>query len=163
MVKHRKRTVEETLNISINEIVKIMKMQGTSSGTFTWTLNDFEDALLRWSFRFRDTGPWLDFSFRYDTQPIIKQRIQLLLTNTNYGGQRLWFQCPAMVQGDPCRKRVAKLYFPPHAKLMACRHCYCLTYRSCQETRFPKRLVKDLAEFWGVTPELAREIAEEVC
>lgn len=47
-------------------------------------------------------------------------------TECNFGGQRVWFRCPA--QG--CGKRVAILY---GGKIFACRHCHELTYASTRE------------------------------
>lgn len=42
-------------------------------------------------------------------------------TPCNYGGQRVWWQCPC------CGRRVALLY---SGKMFACRHCLQLTYQS---------------------------------
>ena len=41
-----------------------------------------------------------------------------------YGGTRVWWLCPT------CGRRVAILYI---GKTPACRHCYCLAYRSERE------------------------------
>jgi hypothetical protein len=55
--------------------------------------------------------------------------IHLTTTPLPWGGVRYWFTCP--VKG--CGKRVGCLYLPPGYLYFACRHCYDLTYRSCQE------------------------------
>jgi hypothetical protein len=60
--------------------------------------------------------------------------ITLQTTRPNYGGRRHWFTCPLTVNGWPCRRRVGKLYLPPGGKYFGCRHCYNLTYKSCQES-----------------------------
>lgn len=44
------------------------------------------------------------------------------------GGRRHWFRCPL------CRRRCAKLYHPRHGFAFACRACYGLTYRSCNDS-----------------------------
>jgi hypothetical protein len=50
------------------------------------------------------------------------QAIQLTTTKCKYGGERVWFLCPA------CRKRVGTIYRRPLAELFLCRHCLNLTY-----------------------------------
>ncbi len=45
--------------------------------------------------------------------------------------------------GDvPCERRVGKLWLPPGAIYFGCRHCYGLTYRSCQESHKRDRMVE---------------------
>ena len=46
----------------------------------------------------------------------------------NYGGVRPYFTCP------DCHRRVLKLYKPSSQAKFSCRHCYNLTYRSCQDS-----------------------------
>lgn len=46
----------------------------------------------------------------------------------NFGGERPWFRCPGVVDGEHCNWRVAKLYRPPRGDLYLCRHCYNLGY-----------------------------------
>jgi hypothetical protein len=46
---------------------------------------------------------------------------------------RWWFVCPLVVNGRPCNRRVGKLYLPGASRYFGCRHCYDLTYTSCQE------------------------------
>lgn len=60
-------------------------------------------------------------------------KVQLVRTPCNYGGFRYWFICPLVINGIPCGKRVGKLYAPPSEAYFGCRHCYDLTYKSCQE------------------------------
>jgi len=60
----------------------------------------------------------------------VDYKIALQTTRPALGGDLWWFTCPA--QG--CGRRVRKLYLPPGAVHFACRHCYHLTYRSCQES-----------------------------
>jgi len=53
--------------------------------------------------------------------------VRLERTRCNYGGERVWFRCPA--QG--CGRRVAILY---NGKVFACRHCYRLSYECQRES-----------------------------
>jgi hypothetical protein len=61
-------------------------------------------------------------------------RIPLQTTRPHFGGVRWWFTCPLSVNGRYCGRRVRKLYLPPGAVYYGCRHCYDLTYTSCQES-----------------------------
>ena len=59
--------------------------------------------------------------------------LQLQKTYPHFGGVRWWLTCGL---GDPpCNRRVAKLYAPRGWGYgFACRQCYKLTYRSCQQS-----------------------------
>jgi hypothetical protein len=52
----------------------------------------------------------------------------------HFGGKRPYFICPGVVNGVTCMRRVAKLYKPPAGHYFLCRHCYNLTYYSCNES-----------------------------
>ena len=56
----------------------------------------------------------------------VNQIVSLTWTPAHFGGRRPWFVC------GNCGGRVAILYGP--GKYFACRKCYDLTYRSCQES-----------------------------
>jgi hypothetical protein len=62
----------------------------------------------------------------------VEQGIKLITSTPHYGGIRWWFECPLVIDGKHCGRRVGKLYLPPGAKYFGCRHCYDLTYRSSQ-------------------------------
>ena len=63
--------------------------------------------------------------------------IPIETTPCNFGGERPWFRCPGVVDGESCRRRVGKLYRPPRGDLYLCRHCYDLGYRSSRESGDP--------------------------
>jgi hypothetical protein len=65
---------------------------------------------------------------------VTRQEIPITTTPCFYGGVRYWFLCPAAVDGVLCENRVGMLYLPPAAGVFACRHCYGLTYESCQQS-----------------------------
>lgn len=54
-------------------------------------------------------------------------------TRCNYGGERIWFLCPAR----GCSRRVAILY---GGSIFACRHCYQLAYDSQREQPYSRAL-----------------------
>lgn len=56
---------------------------------------------------------------------LVEQNVCVVRTACNYGGSRVWWQCPA------CARRVAIIYGA--GKFFACRHCYQLCYFSQQE------------------------------
>ena len=60
--------------------------------------------------------------------------VRLATTRTPWGKLRWWFICPLVVNGRACSRRVRKLYLPGGGKYFGCRHCYNLTYTSCQES-----------------------------
>lgn len=62
----------------------------------------------------------------------ITQEVQIVWTPCHFGGRRWWFLCPLVHQGMTCGRRVSILYLG-RGKHFGCRHCYNLTYRSCQE------------------------------
>lgn len=61
-------------------------------------------------------------------------KVKLVTTSCNFGGVRYWFICPLVVDGRSCGRRVGKLYLPESSKYFGCRHCYDLTYESCQKS-----------------------------
>jgi len=72
------------------------------------------------------------------------QDISLTATPCHYGGVRHWFLCPAVVDGVLCENRVGMLYLPPGGKIFGCRHCYGLTYESCQQSHKYDRVMDHL-------------------
>ncbi len=68
------------------------------------------------------------------TQEPMDYTIRLQTTRPCFGGLRWWFTCPLLRRGKSCNRRVSKLYLPPGGRYYGCRHCYDLTYESCQES-----------------------------
>lgn len=65
----------------------------------------------------------LEGALRYDSAlELNDQLIKSTRTKCNYGGDRVWFLCPA------CDRRVGALYRPPLKFIFLCRHCHNLTY-----------------------------------
>ncbi len=82
--------------------------------------------------------------------------IRLQETRPAFGGKRWWLTCPLTVNGVACNRRVGKLYLPPDARYFGCRHCYDLTYRSCQQAHQNER---SLARAERLTAWLERQYA----
>jgi hypothetical protein len=64
----------------------------------------------------------------------VDYEVRLTTTPLPWGGVRYWFICPLVKSGIPCNRRIGCLYLPPSGDYFGCRHCYELTYRSCQES-----------------------------
>jgi hypothetical protein len=71
---------------------------------------------------------------REDEKIALNYKVELVTTQTPWGKLRWWFICPLVVNGRSCGRRVRKLYLPGGGKHFGCRHCYDLTYTSCQES-----------------------------
>lgn len=61
--------------------------------------------------------------------------IPVVSTRCNYGGQRWWFICPLVVNGQICQRRCRIVYMSPGAEYFGCRECHRLTYESRQRHR----------------------------
>jgi hypothetical protein len=59
-----------------------------------------------------------------DEKTSLDYRVGLVTTPCNFGGSRYWFLCPLVASGQPCGRRVGKLYLPPGAKYFGCRNCW---------------------------------------
>lgn len=70
----------------------------------------------------------------------VRETVPLEWTPCNFGGERPWFICPGVVNGEVCSRRVAVLYGP--GKYFLCRHCYDLSYESRRENKMYRALHK---------------------
>lgn len=80
---------------------------------------DFESPLSKVTLDYRTRphgGEWKDMNYP----------VYVSWTGCNYGGQRVWWLCPAR----GCGRRVAVLY---GGSVYACRHCHKLAYRTQRE------------------------------
>jgi hypothetical protein len=113
-------------------------MGGPGSGMWLrWdkkgTVEDYQCLDIRKLRREHEINPGDSITVEYERRgEQVAQEICLDWTHCTYGGYRPWLVC------GNCGRRVVVLYGV--GKYFACRHCYDLTYRSCQEsdTRFKK-------------------------
>jgi hypothetical protein len=133
----RKSTVEGCHSIS----TKFLKDRnylagGFSSGRVSWSRNGQSsgnvsiivstgewDSYIRFLYNLTDNSTGAKTEFDY--------KARLVSTPCNYGGRRWWFICPLSNNGRTCNRRIGVLYLA--GKYFGCRHCYDLTYTSCQE------------------------------
>jgi hypothetical protein len=147
----KKLTVDDGLSLDINKLVRDgLIVNKRAMGLLRWTNTRTREEMASMGFVLEPRGEGLIFRARYtvtrregDKQDM-DYPIELQATRPQYGGRRWWFTCPLVVNGRFCGRRVGKLYLPPRAKYLGCRHCYDLTYQSCQESdKRVNRLVKN--------------------
>ncbi len=137
---YKKTTVEECKTLPISLLKKAIKhvvenpgekyrgsvswsCRGESTGNIGYLIYSEKDYLkARLQYKFTESGLEMDYP------------ISLTFTVLSWGAKRWWFICPLVKNGIPCNHRVGKLYLPPGYMYFGCRHCYELTYTSCQES-----------------------------
>lgn len=134
-----KMKVEHCRKLDINKMLKAGVLSPGHWGGWQWLQDGEEVASIRFhtdktrivlNYRWRSRGEdWED----------AEQPVPITWTPCRYGGQRPYFQCPGVVNGRCCGKRVVKLY--SGGKYFLCRHCYNLAYNCQSETR-PDRLLR---------------------
>jgi hypothetical protein len=94
---------------------------------------------------------------RQQNKNVLDYKIRLATTQTPWGKLRWWFICPLVVDGRACGRRVRKLYLPGGERYFGCRHCYNLTYTSCQESHKYDSCLAAVGAPMGLS---AREVAK---
>ncbi|MCP4670715.1 MAG: hypothetical protein GY857_05360, partial [Desulfobacula sp.] len=100
------------------------------SGSLSWSSRGKKTG----SIRYRIEGNQMILNYRHRPHGgewgDVEQNVSFERTPCNYGGYRKWFLCPR------CVKRVAILYGA--GKYFFCRHCYQLTYDSCNSSHLQR-------------------------
>ncbi len=138
-----KKTVEECKSLDLSWLNRQGYLCGSWWGTIQWkntlgevtssisimvsvTREGFGEDYVRLSYSQTDR-------FTKEKKKDLDYKIELVTTPCHFGGVKYWFVCPLVANGRYCGRRVAKLYLPGGQTYFGCRHCYNLTYRSCQE------------------------------
>ena len=138
-VKHKKHTVEESLELSVFWLHQQgITAAGWGDSTISWSgFGGATPARIGVRKVYSPSGrPGLQLSYTLpklwteDRVPV-EYSVDLATTPCRFGGRRSWFLCP----GTGCGRRVAKLYKPPMADHFLCRHCHRLTYKGRQQHR----------------------------
>jgi len=133
-----KGTADDSCAIDANWMTRegFFDGDGRRSGSIQWSKAysgketssiSYEVNVPQWWLRLRYRLVRNDRSFDY--------KIPLTATVLPWGGVRWWFVCALTCGGQYCGRRVGKLYLPPGGRYYGCRHCYNLTYKSCNESR----------------------------
>lgn len=138
----RKRTVESCLRLDLAKAFKNPKIASGQrySGSLSWTRNTQDENIATVSFTLNTLEEWEEYlNLRYtlrregQEEPLeVDMEISLETTKPHFGGLRWWFQCPLVIQGHSCMRRVRTIFLPRHGNYFGCRHCYNLTYHSSQ-------------------------------
>jgi len=144
----RKTQVEECLQLHLKTIKKNL-MPGYC-GTVYWSKGDEVTDNIGYNV-IGDAVPWVIRLIYKITDRRTKESVeynypvQLSTTPLPWGGVRYWFVCPLSKEGMTCMRRVGVLYLPPGSRYFGCRHCYDLTYRSCQGSHMCDGLYQRMA------------------
>lgn len=118
-----KLTTESQHRIDIRWLKRQNYLRPGVSGPLSWSSRGEQTGAI--SFCMKENSMILNYRHkpREGEWEAVEQVISIDQTPCNYGGYRKWFLCPR------CWKRVAILYGT--GKYFFCRHCYQLTYDSC--------------------------------
>ncbi|MFW5943567.1 MAG: hypothetical protein ACOCXI_17300 [Chloroflexota bacterium] len=143
---NKKQTVEDSLTLStkpltkgLNRVMDAAERRGTIwGGILEWSLRSTGETTssIGYTIERGDAGPLLRLRYtttRRGEEQKLDYRVATTYTEPNFGGRRWWFLCPLVVDGQPCRRRVGKLYLPPGAHYFGCRQCHDLTYESTRQ------------------------------
>lgn len=162
-----RQTVEGCLTLNVDRLVRD-GMVGPRwwSGTLTWTRTSTGEKTASAGFRCFEDGEAHIVTLNYTVthqdgeKHEVDQRIVLQTTRMPSGGLRWWFTCPLFKNGIRCGRRVGRLHIPTGGIYFGCRHCYNLTYTSCNESHKYDGLFRTLAKDMGTTPEMIKRALE---
>ena len=135
-----KITVEECLTLNVDKLRRkdVLPPGGTlrrSMGVWSWLDGD-EEVIAKVGYEVQPVAEEfmhlkLDYTVRGDP---VEMGVWLDESTQYFGGSRWWFRCPLWVRRVSCGRRIGRLYVPPGGRYFGCRHCYDLTYTSCQDS-----------------------------
>jgi hypothetical protein len=128
--------------------LQFMESGPGSIGTMTWTRGEATLATISAGVKREGEDVALRFQYTHgsgENAQALDYPVRLVKMVPHFGGVRWFFLCPLMVNGEPCLRRVSKLYLPPGGLYFGCRECYGLTYTSSQESHKFDGLYKMLA------------------
>lgn len=151
----KKDTVEECRVLSIARWMQEGVLQPGSRryGSWAWTNASTGEQVASIGYELNTTDMTAPAVRLFYTLTRAQERLDyavpLRTTLPHFGGVLWWFLCPLSVSGRACRRRVAKLYLPLGGRYFGCRHCYDLTYDSCQESHKYSRVLAMVARSIG--------------
>jgi hypothetical protein len=164
----KKTTVEACRSLDASRWMRegILKAGVWHTGSWCWFQDEARtkrSADITYEVNTLATPPWLRLHYTFKaTGDVVDYRMLLATTRPRFGGVRWWFICPLVVGGRSCGRRVGKLYLPPDERYFGCRHCYKLTYTTCQESHkydgFYRRLAKDIGSDMRTVKEVMNRI-----
>jgi hypothetical protein len=175
-----KTTVEECLTLSMGVVGQFEGLQKREpyGGTIKWTKVRTGEETARIGYAFAPLGEGYKWdgrlrlkytitrpskghlrggSDRDEDKTEMEYGINLETTPCNFGGERWWFRCPLVKNGQPCGRRCFKLYEPPGANSFGCREGHDLTYESAQPAHEFDTLYAHIADDMDAPFELVRD------
>jgi len=142
-----KETVEDCRTIDINWLIREGIFDaGWRRGSINWTDCFTGEERSSISYEVNLSARWMRLSYRFTGEDVsFDYKVPLVTTELPWGGVRWWFVCALTCNGRYCGRRVGKLHLPPQGRYYGCRHCYNLTYTSCQESHKYDRMWRSLA------------------
>ena len=123
-----KRCTSDMLALDVRSINRAGRLKPGSWCTWQWTCNGEKTASVQ--LRVEADKVVLDYRNRSGhggEWEAMRYAVALDWTHCGFGGQRVWWRCPAV----GCGRRVAVLY---GGRVFACRQCNGVAYRSQRET-----------------------------
>jgi hypothetical protein len=148
-------TVESCRSIDVNRLHKEGCLQPGWSGGWQWTNNSERVAWIN----LRAAADCVHLSYRVrigdGEWENVKEAVRIVRLPCRFGGFRLYFACPGVVNGIACGRRVTKLHGP--GRYFLCRYCYRLAYASQSESRWDRavRRAKKIRQRLGGDPDIA--------
>ncbi|MBL4768335.1 MAG: hypothetical protein JKY94_11585 [Rhodobacteraceae bacterium] len=133
-----KQKAESCRSLDVNQMHRAEGLKEGWKGFWVWSRDGEEVG--RIGCRAEQGRLFLDYRVKQyggDWKPIT-QHVPLTYAGCNYGGQRPYFRCPGVVNGQHCGRRVAKLF--SGGQYFLCRHCYSVAYTSQSEDRHSRLL-----------------------
>jgi hypothetical protein len=146
----KKTTVEDSIVLTARAFKPFVDLTPGTQGTMTWTRGEEKVASISFTLEDKGIGNSRVFRFSYtvgsgeNSQPV-DYTVRMVKTIPHFGGVRWYFLCPLVVRGEPCLRRVSRIYLPPGEIYFGCRECCGLTYTSSQESNKFDGLYKILA------------------
>src|SRR4051812_18597839 len=131
-------TVESCRSLDVNRLERTGCLELGWAGRWQWTRDGERVAWislraevdqLHLTYRVRSAGEdWQD----------VRETVGIVRVPCRFGGSRPYFNCPGVVNGVYCGRRVAKLY--QGGQYFLCRHCSGLAYASQREDGMERAL-----------------------
>ena len=133
-----KRKAEHCRSLDVNRMQRDGCLREGSRGDWVWWCDG--DEVARIGHRFTDGQLVLNYRVRqYEAEwELITQYINLTQSGCNYGNTRPYFQCPGVLNGWRCKRRIAKLFMG--GRYFLCRHCNDIRYSSQSDPRCDRLL-----------------------
>jgi hypothetical protein len=131
-------TVEACRSIDVNELQRGGCLRAGWIGTWQWTE---EGERVAWINLLAEHDR-LHLSYRISIggreSQDVAETVRIVRVACRFGGTRPYFNCPGIVHGIACGRRVAMLY--GSGRYFLCRHCYCLVHESQSEGAWHRSL-----------------------